>query len=228
MSNKPRIKYPIVVEGRYDRQRIIDIFDADCISTDGFGIFNSRETNAMLSALSKKSMIIILTDSDSAGSLIRKRISQSIGRDRMINLYTPQIEGKERRKKSPSKQGYLGVEGMSADVIRSLLEPFIDGSEDACASGEGRRKERVTKLDLYLDGLSGGKDSGYMRDLLAREFSLPKGMTANALLAALGYISDREEYRTAVDRIKATADKTAEITERSDTIDTTEEKEKKK
>ena len=98
MDKKPRIKYPVIVEGKYDRQRIIDLFDVDCISTDGFGIFNSDETLATIKALAKKSQIIVLTDSDGAGSLIRKRISQSVAADRIINLYTPQIKGKEERK----------------------------------------------------------------------------------------------------------------------------------
>ena len=194
MSEKPRIKYPVIVEGKYDRQRIIDIFDADCISTDGFGIFSSEETAATVKALAKKSPLIILTDSDGAGALIRKRISQSIGNDRMINLYTPQIKGKERRKSAPSKQGFLGVEGMSADIIRDLLMPFT-------CDGVPEKGDGITKLDLYLDGLTGGKDSRLMRDEVAKEFSLPKGMSANALLTALRYIASKEEYRAAIERI---------------------------
>ena len=178
MSEKPRIKYPVIVEGKYDRQRIIDIFDADCISTDGFGIFSSEETAATVKALAKRSPLIVLTDSDGAGALIRKRISQSIGNDRMINLYTPQIKGKARRKSAPSKQGFLGVEGMSADIIRDLLMPFT-------CDGVPEKGDGITKLDLYLDGLTGGKDSRLMRDEVAKEFSLPKGMSANALLTAL-------------------------------------------
>ena len=195
MDKKPRIKYPVIVEGKYDRQRIIDLFDVDCISTDGFGIFNSDETLATIKALAQKSQVIVLTDSDGAGSLIRKRISQSVAADRIINLYTPQIKGKEKRKSAPSKQGFLGVEGMSADVIRGLLTRF-------CEDGEPIREEGITKLDLYLDGLSGGQNSQMARDALASEFALPKGMSANALLTALRYISTKEEYRAAIERIE--------------------------
>ena len=190
MNEKKRIRYPIIVEGRYDRQRILDIFDADCISTDGFGIFNSKQTNATIRALASKGKLIVLTDSDSAGALIRKRISQSVGNDNLINLYTPQVKGKERRKKEPSKQGFLGVEGMSKDVIQELLSPFV------CGEGEVQY-ERVTKLDFYLDGFSGGKNSSEMRDKLASVFSLPSGMSANALLTALCYVASREEYKAA-------------------------------
>ena len=195
MDKKPRIKYPVIVEGKYDRQRIIDLFDVDCISTDGFGIFNSDETLATIKALAKKSQIIVLTDSDGAGSLIRKRISQSVAADRIINLYTPQIKGKEKRKSAPSKQGFLGVEGMSTDVIRGLLTRF-------CEDGEPIREEGITKLDLYLDGLSGGQNSQMARDALASELALPKGMSANALLTALRYISTKAEYRAAIERIE--------------------------
>ena len=195
MDKKPRIKYPVIVEGKYDRQRIIDLFDVDCISTDGFGIFNSDETLATIKALAKKSQIIVLTDSDGAGSLIRKRISQSVAADRIINLYTPQIKGKEKRKSAPSKQGFLGVEGMSTDVIRGLLTRF-------CEDGEPIREEGITKLDLYLDGLSGGRNSQMARDALASELALPKGMSANALLTALRYISTKAEYRAAIERIE--------------------------
>lgn len=191
MNEKPKIKYPIVVEGRYDRQRILDIFDADCISTDGFGIFNSKETNATIKALAKRSKLIVLTDSDNAGSMIRRRISQSIGPDSMIDLYTPQIKGKEKRKKAPSKQGYLGVEGMTADVIRDLLTPFVCGSEDI-------KHDRVTKMHLYEDGFFGRDSSSERRDALAEKFSLPKGMNAKALLTALYYVTDKEGYDRAV------------------------------
>ena len=195
MNEKKRIRYPIIVEGRYDRQRILDIFDADCISTDGFGIFNSKQTNATIRALASKGKLIVLTDSDSAGALIRKRISQSVGNDNLINLYTPQVKGKERRKKEPSKQGFLGVEGMSKEVIEELLSPFACGEEEV-------PRERVTKLDLYLDGFSGGKNSSEMRDKLAAVFSLPSGMSANALLTALYYVASREEYKEAVRELR--------------------------
>lgn len=189
--NKPHIKYPIIVEGRYDRQRILDVADATCLSTDGFGIFNNKELSATLATLSKNTPVILLTDSDSAGALIRKRIMQQIPKERIINVYTPQIEGKEKRKKQPSKEGYLGVEGMSADVIRALLSRFF---EDA----PPEPKNTLTKLRFYEDGLSGGENSSERRDALAKHFSLPAGMSANALLAALSYIATDEEYEEAI------------------------------
>ncbi len=192
MTTKPRIKYPVIVEGKYDRERVLSVFSADCIATDGFGVFNNKELNATLRALSKAGPLIILTDSDSAGSLIRKRISQTVESGSMINVYTPQIEGVERRKKAPSKEGYLGVEGVDRDIIFSLLLPFAD--KDA------KPKNTLTKTAFYLDGLTGGRNSQEKRDALASKFSLPRGMTANALLTALSYIATDEEYKNALER----------------------------
>ncbi len=193
MSEKMRIRYPIVVEGRYDRQRIAEAVDAVCISTDGFGVFNSREIAATLKALAKKTPLIILTDSDAAGSVIRRRISQYVSPKRMINLYTPQIEGKEKRKRTPSKQGLLGVEGIDVSIIRDLLSPF------ACDREEIPRTV-ISKADLYEAGLTGKPNSSDRRDALAAVFGLPKGMTPNALIAALSCICSREEYEAALEK----------------------------
>ena len=191
---KPRIKYPIVVEGKYDRQEVLSAVDADCLSTDGFGIFNNSELCATLRALARSGPIIVLTDSDSAGALIRKRISQAVKADSIINLYTPQIKGKEKRKKTPSKEGFLGVEGVDVKTIREILLPF--------ASDVTTKRNSITKTTMYLDGLTGCENSSDMRDRVAECFSLPKGMTPNALLCALSYIATDEDYKNALDIAK--------------------------
>lgn len=191
---KPRIKYPVVVEGKYDRQKVLSAVDADCLSTDGFGIFNNSELCATLRVLSSSGPIIVLTDSDSAGALIRKRISQAVRTDSIINLYTPQIKGKEKRKKTPSKEGFLGVEGVDVKTIREILLPF--------ASDSPMKRNSITKVTMYLDGLTGCENSSDMRDRVAEYFSLPKGMTPNALLCALSYIATDDEYRAAVIKAK--------------------------
>ena len=191
---KPRIKYPVVVEGKYDRQKVLSAVDADCLSTDGFGIFNNSELCATLRVLSSSGPIIVLTDSDSAGALIRKRISQAVRSDSIINLYTPQIKGKEKRKKTPSKEGFLGVEGVDVKTIREILLPF--------ASDVTTKRNSITKATMYLDGLTGCENSSDMRDRVAEYFSLPKGMTPNALLCALSYIATDDEYRAAVIKAK--------------------------
>ena len=191
---KPRIKYPIVVEGKYDRQKVLSAVDADCLSTDGFGIFNNSELCATLRALARSGPIIVLTDSDSAGALIRKRISQAVKADSIINLYTPQIKGKEKRKKTPSKEGFHGVEGVDVKTIREILLPF--------ASDVTTKRNSITKTTMYLDGLTGCQNSSDMRDRVAEYFSLPKGMTPNALLCALSYIATDEEYEESVKKAK--------------------------
>lgn len=180
-----------MVEGKYDRQKVLSAVDADCLSTDGFGIFNNSELCATLCALSRSGPMIVLTDSDSAGALIRKRISQAVKADSIINLYTPQIKGKEKRKKMPSKEGFLGVEGVDVETIREILSPF--------ASDCRIKRNSITKTTMYLDGLTGCQNSSEMRDRVAEYFSLPKGMTPNALLCALSYIATDEEYEAAVE-----------------------------
>jgi len=180
---------PIIVEGRYDREKLLTLVDGQILTTDGFGIFNSEEKQALFRRLADKSPLIILTDSDGAGKVIRNRFNSILPKDKLIHLYIPQIEGKERRKKEASREGYLGVEGMDADTLYALLTPFAEGGE---AKPKG---DPITKTDFYENGLSGGQNSTEKRDRLAVSFGLPKGMSANALLAALNILITREEYR---------------------------------
>lgn len=192
---KLKIALPIIVEGKYDKIKIDSIADASVIQTDGFGAFKNHERLALIKRLAEKSKIIVLTDSDGAGKLIRSHIVSAIPKDRVIPLYIPQIKGKERRKAAPSKEGYLGVEGTDADVLRRLLEPFA-------AEGEGGAKgQEITKLDMYEAGLSGGAESAAKRDALAKQFGLPEGMTANALLSALNVLTDACGFVEAVNKM---------------------------
>ena len=194
---KLKISYPIIVEGKYDRLRILSVAQANVITTDGFGIFKKSEKLALLRALGERSPIIVLTDSDGAGKLIRSHISSAISADRLIQLYIPQIEGKEKRKSQPSAEGTLGVEGIDRDVIYNILSPYED--EGAYAAG---LENPLSKTDLYIDGLCGRDDSGNMRDELCTRVGLPKKMTANALLAALRLMLSYEEYLALVGREK--------------------------
>ena len=196
-TEKLKIPYPILVEGKYDRLRLLDVVETSTqiIKTDGFGIFNKSETSALIRALAQRSRLIVLTDSDGAGKLIRSRISNLVPRDRLIQLYIPQIKGKERRKAEPSKEGTLGVEGMERDLLRDLLAPYADGT------GEAREASNpLSKTDFYIDGLSGGAHATARRDALAEQLHLPRGMTANALLAAVKLLCTYEEYLTLVGR----------------------------
>ncbi|MBR2478898.1 MAG: DUF4093 domain-containing protein [Clostridia bacterium] len=197
MTEKLKIPYPIIVEGKYDRQRLLDVVDAQILTTDGFGIFNKKEKLALIRRLSEKTKIIVLSDSDGAGKLIRAHISSAIPTDRLIQLYVPRIEGKEHRKAEPSKEGVLGVEGMDSELLYKLLSPFTD--DRAVRAAEGNQ---LSKTDFYIDGLLGGENSTEKRDRLALAFGLPSGMTANALLSALRILVSYDEYRRAVDRLK--------------------------
>ena len=175
------IPYPVIVEGKYDRQKLASVIDAQMITTDGFGVFKNREKAALIRALAEKTPIIVLTDPDGAGKLIRSHRSGIIPPERLIRLYVPRIEGKEKRKAAPSAEGVLGVEGMECSLLRELFLP-------------------LSKTDLMSDGLSGGPDSSARRDEFAKKAGLPPGMSANALLAALRIMMSYDEYLLLVGR----------------------------
>lgn len=183
------IENPIIVEGRYDKARLTSVTDATVIATDGFGIFNAKEKRALLVRIAGEKKIIVLTDSDGAGLVIRNHLRGILPPERIINVYVPQIKGKERRKKTPSKEGFLGVEGMETDLLRNLLAPF---------AAQGTAKEesaKVTKQDFYADGLSGGKDSAVKRGRLAALLGFPANMSANALLEAINLLYTYDQYK---------------------------------
>ena len=181
------IPYPIVVEGKYDKIKLSSIVKAEIIQTDGFRIFSKKETLALLRRLAEKSKLIVMTDSDGGGTVIRSHIRTAIPDDRLIHLYIPRVQGKEKRKLTPSKEGYLGVEGIDADKLRAMLAPF---ATDAPPTERGG----ITKTDFYVYGLSGGDGSRVRRAAVAAAFDLPPDMTANALLGALNLLTSREEF----------------------------------
>ena len=186
---KMKIDLPIIVEGKYDKIKILSIADACVIATDGFGVFKNSERLALIKRLARQSKIIVLTDSDGAGKVIRSHITSAIPRERIIQLYTPQVKGKERRKVTPSAEGYLGVEGTEAETLRQILLPFSSGMTD----GDFAREE-ITKADLFEAGLTGAPDSAEKRNNLALSLGLPRDMTPNALLSALNVLMSREKF----------------------------------
>ena len=189
MSGRIRINMPVVVEGKYDKIKLSSIIDAKIITTEGVGVFKKEEKLALIRRLSEKNGIIILTDSDGAGLVIRNYLRSAIAPDKIINLYAPRIEGREKRKKTPSRSGVIGIEGMDADLLRDLLLPYADG--------EPARENRdpVTKTDFYNDGLSGGPGSAVKRRALAERLDLPPELSANALLEAINLLYTKEEYK---------------------------------
>lgn len=182
-----KIEYPIIVEGKYDKIKLDSIVEATVITTQGFGVFNNKEVISLLRRLSEKTKIILLTDSDGGGHLIRSYIKTAIPSDRIINLYIPKIEGKEKRKTSPSKEGILGVEGIDKEYLLKLLYPFsTEGSLKKCGD--------ITKSDLYSYGLSGREDSKKKRETILSFLNLPADMSPNAMLSAINILYSKEEF----------------------------------
>ena len=179
---KPKIKYPIIVEGKYDKNTLSQIFDCTVLVTGGFGIFNAKEKQALLRRIAEDGAII-LTDSDGGGKQIRSFLSGILPKDKIHNLYIPKIEGKERRKRVASRAGTLGVEGMEREVLLKVLSPFILSDEGQVP--EKRSERRITKVDLFDNKLTGYPNSSDRRAALCRAAELPEDMTPNALLEAL-------------------------------------------
>ena len=190
---KIKIDLPVIVEGKYDKIKVSSVIDGEIIVTDGFGVFKSREKLALIKRLSQNG-VIILTDSDGAGKLIRSHISGAVPADKIYNLYIPKIKGKEKRKREGSKEGTLGVEGVSADLLREIFEAFLKNHDVAKKSGE-----KVTKADLFSLGLSGSEGSSERRDRIAEKLGLPSGLTAPAFVSAVNVIMTREEFLGAVE-----------------------------
>ena len=190
---KLKILYPVVVEGRYDELRLQTVIDAQIVRTDGFGIFSKKEKMILLRRLSEKTPIILLTDSDGAGKLIRSHLTSCIPTDRLIQLYIPRIPGVEKRKTTPSAEGMLGVEGMEAELLYNLLAPYA-GEPTTVRRGE------IEKADFYAAGLTGKPESKARRDKFAESLGLPAGLTPNALLRAVQVLCTREEFEAAVSK----------------------------
>ena len=192
---KLKIPIPIVVEGKYDKITLSSVLDAHIITTGGFGIFSRGELLSLIRKIGAERGIIILTDSDGAGKLIRSHITSAIPKDRLIQLYITKIKGTEKRKSQASAEGTLGVEGMERELLYDLLSPYEDET-----AFDAARENPLSKTDFYMDGLSGGEDSKNRRANLARALSLPEDMTANALLEAVRLVATYEEYCNIVGR----------------------------
>ena len=188
------ISRPIIVEGKYDKLKLSRIVKANIITTDGFGIFSKEEKNLLIRRLAEARGVIVLTDSDGAGLVIRNHLRNLLPKEKVIHIYTPQIKGKEKRKDAPSKEGFLGVEGMELDWLTKALEPFADGGvPDRMA---------LTKADLYALGLSGREDSEKRRRALSTALKLPTNLSANALLEAIRMLITKEEFEKALEEIQ--------------------------
>ena len=189
-----KIREAIVVEGRYDKNTLSQIVDAPILETSGFGIMKDKSQLALLRRVAKERGLIIFTDSDGAGFVIRNFLKGAIDTKYLKHAYIPDIAGKEKRKSAPGKEGKLGVEGMRPEIILDALRRCGATMGEESASS----REEITKQDLMLLGLSGGKDSSTKRLALLKELDLPAHMSANAMLQALNLLYSLEELRQKV------------------------------
>jgi len=185
-----KIREVVVVEGRYDKNTLSQVVDAVILETSGFGIFNDREKRKLLQTLAEKRGLIVLTDSDGAGFLIRNHIKGFVDPSLVKNAYIPDIPGKERRKARASREGKLGVEGMRPQVLLDALTRAGATFEDE--SNVQTSSPRITKADLFALGLSGGAESARKRMELQRKLELPERLSADALLDVLNALMDRD------------------------------------
>ena len=193
-----KIREAIVVEGRYDKNTLSQIVDAPIFETGGFQIHKDKEQLDLLRKIAQKRGLIVFTDSDGAGFVIRNYLKGAIPAKHLKHAYSPDIYGKEKRKATPGKEGKLGVEGMTREVILEALRNSGATFEDAVAAPTGS----ITKQDFVELGLSGGKDSSLLRQKLLQRLNLPGHMCANAMLQALNLLYTKEELLTLVNKVK--------------------------
>lgn len=184
-----KLKQAVVVEGRYDKNTLSQLIDAPIFETNGFGVMKNKALLDFLRSVAEKRGLIILTDSDGAGFVIRNFLKGALPKDKVLHAYIPDICGKERRKEHPGKEGKLGVEGMRPEVLLQALKNA--GAEAEKTNVPGRP---ITKTDLFLAGLSGGKESAKKRKMLQTELHLPEHLGSNAFLDAVNLMMSREEF----------------------------------
>lgn len=184
-----KLKQAVVVEGRYDKNTLSQLIDAPIFETNGFGVMKNKALLDFLRSVAEKRGLIILTDSDGAGFVIRNYLKGALPKNKVLHAYIPDICGKERRKEHPGKEGKLGVEGMRPEVLLQALKNA--GAEAEKTNVPGRP---ITKTDLFLVGLSGGKESAKKRKMLQTELHLPEHLGSNAFLDAVNLMMSREEF----------------------------------
>lgn len=197
MTSMIKLDRPVIVEGKYDIIKLSNIIDGLLIKTDGFGIFKDKEKQLLIRRLAAEKGIIVLTDSDSAGFMIRNFISSVVPANKITNVYIPDVFGKEKRKAEWGKEGKLGVEGMSEQI---LLEAFGKAGV-LCEKSEEAQRRLITNLDLYEAGLSGRNDSKEKRKILLKSLSLPERMSTSSLVKILNTFVTYEEFIKKVEEL---------------------------
>lgn len=190
-----KIEEAVIVEGKYDKIKLSNILDTLIIETNGFGIFKDKKRLDFIRRLARERGIILLTDSDHAGFQIRNYIANGIPKDKIKHIYIPDIYGKEKRKKEPSKEGKLGVEGVSDDILIKLFSSL--GVRYKTVS----HSERITNYDLYAAGVSGTANAGEKRKKLLKSLDLPEFLSVNSLLSYLNSIMSKKEFENYITTI---------------------------
>lgn len=193
-----KVREAIVVEGRYDKNTLSQIVDAPILETNGFGILKDKAQLNLLRRVAATRGLIVFTDSDGAGFVIRNFLKGAIPKERLLHAYIPDIPGKERRKASPGKEGKLGVEGMTPEIILRALRASGAHMEDAL----GKTRGNITKQDFMELGLSGGADSSVKRKKLLQKLELPEHMSSNALLQAVNLLYELEDFKRIVEDLE--------------------------
>lgn len=191
------IKEAIIVEGKYDKMRLKSVVNATIIETNGFRIFKDKEKVSLIKQLAQKQGIIVLTDSDGAGFVIRNHLKNIVPKEQIKHAYIPQIKGKEKRKDAPSKEGTLGVEGIDEQQLLLSLK------NAGVTYNSAYKKNSISKTDLYKLGLTGRDNSRKMRGELLKKLNLPQYITTNALIDVLNSLMDLEELANIVDEINS-------------------------
>ncbi len=198
------LRQPVIVEGRYDKIKLQSLIGSLIIPTDGFRIFKDREKQAMIRTLGERYGLVVLTDSDKAGLIIRSHLKSIARNSKITQLYIPQIIGKEARKKAPGKEHLLGVEGMEITLLRRLFAENGLIEDDKAGT---TASDPITKQDFFADGFSGGENSAKKRGELIRRLKLPTYLSANALLEVCSRMLTKEEYRALVREINEENDR---------------------
>ena len=185
------VKEAIIVEGRYDKIKLSGIVDAPIIETNGFRVFSDKEKLALIRDIAAKRGILVLTDSDGAGFVIRNFLRGAVPKQQIKHCYIPQIEGKERRKPQKSKEGLLGVEGVTDEIIIDAIRK----SGATILGEEQKQRQEITKADLFELGLTGGENSAQKRQALLKKLNMPTYLSTNALLTALNCLYSLEEIK---------------------------------
>ena len=204
-GKKPAIREVILVEGKYDKNALSQVVDATIVTTDGFGVFKDRQRLSFFRRLAAERGLILLTDSDGAGFVIRNHLKGALPKEKVKQAYIPDVAGKERRKRRPGKEGKLGVEGMDPATLLAVLRRCGATFEEEAR--EPAAGQAITKADLFALGLSGGSGSAERRKALTKALDLPEYLSPNALLDVLNLLTTREELAETVCHLAGEGDK---------------------